>query len=115
MTFFVVGCLFLLLSLTFLPLIIVSPAKFNLFFSLGSIFIQLSLAFFYGPRTYLQMLFKKENLIISLLYIASVLLAFYSSLIWGNYLSSLLILVIQVVTLAYFILQAFYGGSSATS
>jgi hypothetical protein len=37
--FFMVGCLFLLLSLTFLPLILIAPAKFNLFFSLGSLFL----------------------------------------------------------------------------
>lgn len=37
--FFVVGALFLLLSFTMLPLIFISPNKFNLFFSLGSFFI----------------------------------------------------------------------------
>lgn len=38
-TFFFVGCLFLLLAFTFLPIILLSPSKFNLFFSLGSFFI----------------------------------------------------------------------------
>ena len=95
--FFVVGCLFLLLALTFLPLILISPSKFNLFFSLGSIFIQLSLAFFHGPLTYLKKLLNKENLVISILYFSAVFMAFYSSMIWGTYFFSLIILVLQVM------------------
>jgi len=95
-TFFIVGCLFLLLSFTFLPLIFIAPNKFNLFFGLGSFFIQLSLAFFHGPLNYLKLLFKRENLIISILYIGSVVLAVYSSLIWGTYMSAVLVVFLQV-------------------
>lgn len=104
MAFFIVGCLFLLMAFTFLPLVLVSPGNFNLFFSLGSLFMQISLAFFHGPVTYVKMLFSRENMIISILYLASVLLAIYSSLIWGTYLSSLFIVVLQVVTLTYFLI-----------
>ena len=92
----IVGCLFMLLSLTFLPLIFISPNKFNLFFGLGSFFVQLSLAFFHGPLNYLKLIFKKENLTISLLYVGSVLMAVYSSLIWGTYLSAVLVVFLQV-------------------
>ena len=94
--FLMVGCLFLLLSLTFLPLILIAPNKFNLFFSLGSFFIQLSMAFFHGPLKYMQMIFKKENMIISLLYVGSLLFALYSSMIWGTYLSAILVVFLQV-------------------
>jgi hypothetical protein len=90
--FFVVGCLFFMLAFTFLPLILITPAKFNLFFSLGSLFMQLSLAFYHGPMNYLKILFKKENILISALYIGSVLLAVYTSLFWGTYISALAII-----------------------
>ena len=89
LTFFVIGCMFLLLALTFLPLILVTPAKFNLFFSLGSLFLQLALTFFHGPLAYLKMLFKKENIIIASIYFAAVGMSVYASLFWGTYLSSL--------------------------
>ncbi len=89
--FFMAGCLFLLLSLTFLPVLFIAPNKFNLFFSLGSFFIQMSLAFFHGPLNYIKIIFKKENVMISLLYFGSVVLAIYSSLLWGTYLSALLV------------------------
>lgn len=94
--FLIVGVLFLFLSLTFLPLIFIAPNKFNLFFSLGSFFIQLALAFFHGPIPYAKLLFKRENLVISIFYAASLLLALYSSIIWGTYLSAILVVALQV-------------------
>jgi len=90
--FFGVGCLFLLLSLTFVPLILISPAKFNLFFSLGSLFLQIAMAFYYGPLTYLQIIFKRENLAISTVYVASLLFTLYASFFWGTYISALLLI-----------------------
>lgn len=89
-TFFILGCLFLMLAFTFLPIILISPGKFNLFFSMGSICIQLSLAFYYGPLHYVkEKLLKKENIVISLLYLVSLIFAAYASLFWGSYLTSL--------------------------
>ena len=92
--FLIVGCLFLLLALTYLPFIFLAPNKFNLMFSLGSLFIQLSLAFFHGPLNYIKILFKKENISISLIYLLSLGMAFYSSMVWGTYLSALLMVII---------------------
>ena len=91
-----VSGIFLLLSLTFLPLILISPNKFNLFFSLCSFFLQLSMASFKGPLPYLKLLFTPQNLLISALYLGSLCLALYSSLIWGTYLSALLMVSLQV-------------------
>eukprot|EP00347_Sterkiella_histriomuscorum_P019396 403341789 len=111
--FFIVGCLFLFISLTFLPLVLIAPNKFNLFFGMGSLFIQVSLAFYHGPLNYVKLLFKRENLMISLLYVGSVFMAVYSALIWGTYLSAILVVVIQIVSLAYFVMQTFQGGQTA--
>ena len=100
--YYVAGCLlalgglFLLIAMTLLPLILISPNKFNTFFSIGSTLIQLSLAFFYGPIEYFKILFKKEYLLISIIYVTSLALAIYSSLLWGTYISGLLILMVQV-------------------
>ncbi|CDW80468.1 phosphatidylinositol-4-phosphate 5-kinase family protein [Stylonychia lemnae] len=112
--FFIVGLLFLFLSLTFLPLILVAPNKFNLFFGLGSLFIQISLAFYHGPLAYMKIILKKENIMISLMYVGSVLLAIYSSLIWGTYISAMLVVFLQVFSLGWFVIQAFQGGQNAS-
>jgi hypothetical protein len=94
--FLAVGALFLFMSLTFLPLIFISPNKFNLFFSIGCFFVQISLAFFHGPLNYLKLIFKKENMTISMLYLGSVVLSVYSALFWGTYLSAFFLVILQV-------------------
>ena len=94
--FLMISGIFLLLSLTFLPLLLISPNKFNLFFSLCSLFLQLSMASFKGPLPYLKLLFTPHNLLISALYLCSLCLALYSSLLWGTYLSALLMVSLQV-------------------
>lgn len=94
--FLIVGGLFLFLSLTFLPLIFFAPNKFNLFFSLGSLFLHCSMSFFYGPMTYIGMLFKRENFVITPLYMGSLFLSIFSSLFWGSYFLAFLILALQV-------------------
>ena len=95
--FFVIGALFLLLAFTFLPIVLLSPGKFNTFFSLGSCFIQLGLAFYNGPLNYLKMLFKKENLTISLVYVVTLVLALYASMFWGSYFSTIVLILLQVI------------------
>lgn len=95
-TCLVIGMLFLLLAFTFLPLILISPAKFNLFFSIGSFFIQMALAFYHGPLAYLKLIFKRENLLISIIYVGTLGLCLYASMFWGTYLSSILLIVLQV-------------------
>ena len=94
--FLIVGFLFLFMALSFVPILLISPNKFNLFFSIGSFFLQIALAFYYGPRAYINMVFKKENLTISLLYIGSLVFTIYESIFWGYYLLSILLIVLQV-------------------
>jgi hypothetical protein len=109
-------------SLTLLPLVLFSPNKFNMLFSTGSTFIHLALAFFYGPREYVSILFKKENLAVSALYVGSIALALYTSIIWGTYLSGLLVLLIQVIftpnvqvfSLIWFVKQVIQGGKETS-
>ena len=55
--FLIVSVLFFFAAFTALPFILVSPRSFNLYFCFGSIFLQLALAFFYAPMTYVRKLF----------------------------------------------------------
>ena len=51
---------------------------------------------------------------ISVFYMLSLMFAIYSSLIWGTYLSSLLVVALQVFSLGWLIQQTFKGGEQAT-
>ena len=79
--FFAAGCLFLFASFTALPFLVISPAGFNMYFSLSSLCFLTSVSFYYGPCVYLKKLFCEwSNLPISVLYIGSTVAALYFSI-----------------------------------
>ena len=107
--------LFFFAAFTALPFILISPKSFNLYFCFGSIFLQLALAFFYAPMTYLRKLFSEEYRIISIIYITSLLIDLY--FIWAGtgYLVSLLLVLMQGGALAYYVMGAIGGAERANS
>ena len=113
--FLVFAVLFFFAAVTALPFILVSPRSFNLYFCFGSIFLQLALAFFYAPMAYLKKLFQPENRIISSVYILSLLVDFYFIWAGAGYLLSIVLVLLQGCSLAWFVVQAVGGGSRANS
>ena len=93
---FAFGCAFIFVSLFFLPLIVISPQKFCLFFSLGSLCIFGSFAFLQDPWEYLTGLFTGDKLMYSIAYIGSLLLSIYASLIAKNYIATIVVTISQV-------------------
>merc|ERR1719188_2114563 len=107
--------LFFFAAFTALPFILISPKSFNLYFCFGSIFLQLALAFFYAPATYLRKLFSEEYRIISVVYITSLVIDLY--FIWAGtgYIMSLLLVVLQGGALAYYVMGAVGGAERANN
>lgn len=91
-----IGALLFLFSIFSLPTLIISPSKFTLFFTLSMISLLVALAFFNGPRTYLNKLFEKKNRIKTSVLLGSMFLSLYFSLINESYLLSLLFCFIEV-------------------
>ena len=50
---FAAGCVFLLMSFTALPFLLLAPAGFNMYFSMASACFLISVSFYYGPCVYL--------------------------------------------------------------
>lgn len=113
--FFFFSILFFFAALTSLPMILLSPASFNLYFCFGSMFLQLALAFFYAPTVYVKKLFSQENRIISGVYISSLILALYFAWSGASYLMALGCVGLQGLALAFFVLQAVGGADRANA
>ena len=110
------GVLFMMLSFfVFLPMIILSPSKFAITFSLGSICIIASLGALRGWRHMATVLSARERLPFTAAYFASLLATLYSSLAMHSYLFSLLSCVAQIGALLYYLLSFFPGGHSGLS
>jgi hypothetical protein len=109
-----IGLGMLCLSLVFLPVIILSPYKFVMCFSLGSLIILASFIFIYGTKSYFEILFSKERFPFTLLFLGSIFLGLFFSL--GNYfIFSVLCAGMQLITLIVFTLSFIPGGKSGIS
>jgi hypothetical protein len=108
--FLLIGIGLLFFSLFFLPLVLFSPGKFVSLFSLGSIITLSSFIFLYGTSGFLGMLFSRERLLYTMLFIGSLVLGLYFAFIHGNYIASLVLAVTQLITLIIFILSFIPGG-----
>lgn len=111
--FFGVSCLFGLAAFTALPFILFSPASFNMYFSLCTSSLLVAVSFYYGPLTYFKSLFERQNLMITLLYIASNLACLSTIFLGASYFTSIGLLVLQSIAVAFFILRVFAGGENA--
>ena len=94
--FMLAAAVFFFLAFTMLPMILISPGKFTLSFTLGSICVMLALAFLRNPVKYLKGLFEKDRIIPSTAYIFSLLLGLYASLISGGYVLSIIAILVEV-------------------
>ena len=116
-TFFlllVIGLGLLCISLIFLPVIIISPYKFVLCFSFGSLTILTSFLFIYGTKSYFEILFSQNRFPFTLLFLASIFLGI--TFAWSNYFFfSLICSIFQLVSLIVFTLSFIPGGRSGIS
>jgi hypothetical protein len=108
--FLSVGIGLLFFSLFFLPFVIFSPSKFVSLFSLGSIVTLSSFIFLYGTTGFIGMLLNGNRKFFTLLFISSLVLGLYFAIFQVNYIVSLILAVIQLITLIVFILSFIPGG-----
>ena len=101
--FLLFSVLFFFAAFTALPFILISPRSFNLYFCFGSIFLQVALAFFYGPVAYMKKLFVAENKLISVIYMASLVVDLYFIWAGAGYLMTILLVALQGCSLAWFV------------
>ena len=111
--FFGVGCLFMLAAMTALPFILISPAGFNMYFSLSTMCMLISVSFYHGPMNYIKTLFEKKNIMISMLFICSTLASLSTIFTKAGYLWSIGLVILQAVSLSFFVLQLFTSGDNA--
>lgn len=91
-----IGVFLIFLSLTFLPLLPISPYKFASLFTLGSISIIFSLGVLKGFTNFIKSLLVKEKIGFSLGYTASLLGTFWLAIIEKSFFGTIFMIAIQV-------------------
>lgn len=107
------GVVFLLLAFfLFLPVLILSPSKFAITFSLGSALVLASVGALRGWKQQAQHMMSRERLPFTAGYLSSMFLTIYAAMVMHSYLFSLLGCAAQVAALVYYVLSYFPGGAS---
>lgn len=103
-------------SLFSLPMIIISPSKFAIPFTFGSLLAIISSAFLKGFKAHLFHVFSQERWVFSSMYIGSLLLTLYFSLgRESNYIMTVLCSIIQLIALIWYLGSYAPGGTAALS
>lgn len=97
----------------FLPLVLIRPGKFSLFFTLGNCLVLASFAVLRGAREQAQHLLAWARLPFTLAYVGSMCLTLYSALVAHSYLLVLCSAGAQLVALCYYAASYLPGGTRA--
>ena len=104
--FLTLSVLFFFATMTMLPLMLISPGSFNIYFCLGSVSLQLALAFFFSPMKYLKRLFSGANWFPSLFYISALVADLFFIVTGTDYFWNMILIAIQSLALAWFVIEA---------
>lgn len=105
------GALFLFLSTFFIPLIPIKPSKFVCLNAFGNICIVTSIFLIRGLK-FIKFFLKKEKVLFSIGYVASLLGEIYFAFLHSSYLMSIACFVLNVVSLAYLLFSFFKNGTA---
>ena len=108
---FITGMIIIMLSLFFLPLILISPKKFALLFALGTFVSLSSFIFYYGTIQFFELLFNKDRIWFTLVYLTGFFgCIFFPAFLGKNYFIILAFSGLEMISTLFFILTFLPGG-----
>jgi len=110
---FFVGLLFIVMSLNFLPILILAPQKFALLFTIGSITMLSSFVVLGGARAFGSQLMQRDKLPFSIAYGVSLVGTLWATIIARSYIFTGIFAAVQAISLLYYLATFFPGGRSA--
>jgi len=105
-----VGFLFMAMSVFSLPMLVISPEKFTLSFTLGSMFVLNGVSIMKGRQELIQQMFELKRAPFSIIYFISLIATLYCSLIARSMLYTLFWGALQVGSLSWFLASFVPGG-----
>ena len=110
---FAIGCIFIFLSLCFLPFFVLAPARTANMFNIGIICILIAFSVNKGCKTFFKDEFfcgpRPRNFFAWALTLAFILCTYFS-IFKESYVASMIFLILEVVLMVYFVACYFPGG-----
>ena len=111
---FITGIIIIILSLFFLPLILITPKKFALLFALGTFISLSSFIFYYGTIQFFELLFNKDRVCFTVVYLTGFFgCLFFPTFFGKNYFIILAFSGLEMISTLFFILTFLPGGYSS--
>ena len=108
---FITGMVIVIISLFFLPLILISPKKFSLLFALGTFVSLSSFIFYYGTLKFFELLFNKDRIWFTIVYLTGFFgCLFFPTFFGKNYFIILIFSGLEMISTLFFILTFLPGG-----
>ena len=108
---FITGMIIIIMSLFFLPLILISPKKFALLFALGTFVTLSSFIFYYGTIKFFELLFNKDRIWFTVAYLTGFFgCLFFPTFFGKNYFLILIFSGLEMISTLFFILTFLPGG-----
>ena len=108
---FITGMAIIIISLFFLPLILISPKKFSLLFALGTFVSLSSFIFYYGTIKFCEILFNKDRIWFTVIYLSGFFgCIFFPTFFGKNYFIILVFSGLEMISTLFFILTFLPGG-----
>ena len=105
------GMIIIMMSLFFLPLILISPKKFALLFALGTFVSISSFIFYYGTLKFVELLFNKDRIWFTVIYLTGFLgCLFFPTFFGKSYFIILMFSGLELISTLFFILTFLPGG-----
>ncbi|XP_051115347.1 protein transport protein SFT2-like [Andrographis paniculata] len=111
--FLATGVFFIFIAFTiFLPVMVLKPQKFAICFTIGCAFIVGAFFALKGPKDQLSHMLSMQRLPFTLAFLGSMAGTIYVSMVLHSYVLSVVFSGLQVLSLAYYSLSYFPGGSA---
>jgi hypothetical protein len=112
---FAVGLLFIMMSLNFLPLLLLSPSKFAVLFTIGSVTMLSSFVIFNGPKAFATSMAQRDKLPFSAAYGVGLVGTIWATMIMKSYILTAVFAIVQAAALLYFVASYLPGGKATVN
>ena len=96
------GITFIIIAMTFVPMIALFGKKFAFFFTCGNLFCVASTAFLVGPKRQMASMFESHRAQVAATYVAAMLLTMISALQWRSSILSIVFAAVQVAAVVWY-------------
>merc|ERR1711879_848365 len=110
---FFLGSIFVMVSLNFLPFLLIAPQRFSVLFTVGSLIMLSSFVILSGPWAFAKQLVQRKRLPYTAAYVIGLFGTLWATILMRSYPLTALFAIVQACSLIYFVADSVPGGRAS--